>query len=169
MWVCAHTKGQRDKTIQDGEQQIIQFEENWGKSSKTVWCVSHLFCITISKSMAQSNLTYKMPQRCCSPHHDYNNHNKHKQNPRNKQGVRRPRAKRLIRLNTFKSLQVFPKDLSYLVSIYSKTFSNWAVIKSEVVLSATKLQLSVSCLMARFLSKLSTAVLVRTVITSHID
>lgn len=35
--------------------------------------------------MAQSNLAYKMPQRCCSPHHDYNNHNKHKQNPRNKQ------------------------------------------------------------------------------------
>lgn len=80
--------------------------------------------------------------------------------PETNKGVRRPWAKRLIRLNIFKSLQVFPRDLSYLVSIYSKTFSNWAVIKSEVLLSATKLQLSVSCLMARFLSKLSTAVLV---------
>lgn len=88
--------------------------------------------------------------------------------PGTNKGVRSPWAKRLIRLNIFKSLQVFPKDLSYLVSIYSKTFSNWAVIKSEVLLSATKLQLSVSCLMARFLSNLSTAVLVRTVITSHI-
>lgn len=41
--------------------------------------------------------------------------------PETNKGVRRPWAKRLIRLNIFKSLQVFPRDLSYLVSVYSKT------------------------------------------------
>lgn len=110
--------------------------------------------------MVQSNLTYEMPQHCCSAHHDYNNNNKYKQGRWDKQKIKKTMSQMV------NSSQHF---LSYLVSIYSKTFSNWAVIKSKVLLSATKIQLSVSCLITRFLSKLNPAVLVRTVITSHIS